>query len=120
VAEWVDDPAEPSAVLVADRGRFRRASGDRLPDDALGVFDHDQRSAGRAIDCARAEALHDHGRCRHLERCLADTELRDDVVPLADTVKDAGAECGFVERDRFTRGLDLQLRLDTRHRASLP
>src|SRR5438876_8437713 len=37
------------------------------------------------------------------ERCAADTELRDGVVPLADTVKNGCAECGFVERDRFTR-----------------
>src|SRR5438445_346173 len=58
VAEWVDDPAEPPAVLVAHRGQFRRASGDRLPDDAVGVFDHKQRSAGRAVDCAGAEPLH--------------------------------------------------------------
>ena len=36
------------------------------------------------------------------------------------TVKDGCAECGFVERDRFTRGLDPQFGLDTRHRASLP
>jgi len=42
--------------------------------------------------------------------------LRDDVVPLADTVKNACAESGFVERDRFTRSLDPQLGLDTRHR----
>lgn len=42
------------------------------------------------------------------------------VVPLADTVKDGCAECCFVERDRVTRGLEPQLRLDTRHRASLP
>src|SRR5947208_16364451 len=53
VAKWVDDPAEPPAVLVAHRGRFRLASADRLPDDPLGVFDHEQRSAGRPIDCAR-------------------------------------------------------------------
>jgi len=106
VAEWVDDPAEPPAVLVGHRGRFRRASGDRLADDAVGVFGHEQRSAGRAIDCAGAEPFHGRGRCRHPERCVADAELRDDVVPLADTVKDGGGECCFVERDRFTWGLD--------------
>src|SRR6266516_1082498 len=120
VAKWVDDPAEPPAVLVAHRGRFRRASADRLPDDPLRVIDHEQRSAGRPIDCARAEPLHGRGRCRHPERCVADPELYDDIVPLADTVKNGCAECCFVERYRFTRGLDPQLRLDTRHRASLP
>ncbi len=81
VAERVDDPAQPPAVLVAHWRRFRRASGDRLPDDAVGVFDHEQCSAGRAIDCAGAEPLHGRGRCRHPERCVADAELRDDVVP---------------------------------------
>jgi hypothetical protein len=114
------DPAEPPALLVAHRGRFRRASADRPPDDPLGVFDHEQRSAGRPIDCAPAEPPHDRGRCRHPERCAADTELRDDVVPLADTVKNGCAECGFVERDRLTRSFDPQLGLDTRHRAFLP
>src|SRR6266511_1121403 len=119
VAVWVDDPAEPPAVLVVHGGRFRRARGDRLLDDAVGVFDHEQRSAGRAIDCAGAVPLHRRGRCRHPERCVTDAELGDDVVPLADPVKDGCTECGFVERDRFTRSLDPQLRLDTRHRAPL-
>ena len=39
VAEWVDDPAEPPAVLVAHPGRFPRAGGHRLPDDPLRVVD---------------------------------------------------------------------------------
>src|SRR6266511_4446894 len=70
--------------------------------------------------CAGAEPLHGRGRCRHPERCVAHAELRDDVGPVADSVKDGCAECGLVERDRFTRSLDPQLRLDTRHRASPP
>jgi len=40
---------QPCSLLTG--GRFRRA--DRLPDDPLGVFDHEQRSAGRPIDCVR-------------------------------------------------------------------
>jgi hypothetical protein len=40
--------------------------------------------------------------------------LGHDVVAVADTVQDRCAECGFVERDRFARVLDPQLRLDTR------
>jgi hypothetical protein len=41
VAEWVDDPAEPPAVLIVHGGRFRCAGGDRLPDDPLRVVDHE-------------------------------------------------------------------------------
>jgi len=58
--------------------------------DAVGVFDHEQRSAGRAVDCARTEPLHGRGRCRHPECCVADAELRDDVVPLADRFPENG------------------------------
>jgi hypothetical protein len=118
VAERVDDPAESPAVLVDHAGRFSRAGSDRLPDDAVGVFDYEQRSASRATNLARAEPLHRRGRRSHPERCVADAELRDDVVPAADLVKDGCAECGFVERNRFTGIVDPQLRLNTRQRAA--
>jgi|1186.fasta_scaffold243751_1 hypothetical protein len=58
------------------------------------------------------QALHEQGRCRHPERAPR-AELRDGP-PLADTVTDGYAECCFTEHDRDTRGLDSQLRLDTR------
>jgi len=53
------------------------------------------------------------------QNAASPTPRCDDVFPLADTMKDGCAERCFVERDRFTRGLDPQLGLDTRHRASL-
>jgi hypothetical protein len=56
----------------------------------------------------------------HPKRCVANGELRDDVVSVADTVNDACAERGFVERDGFARSVDPQFRLDTRHGGSLP
>ena len=58
MTEWIDDPAEQPAVLVVDWRGLGCAGGHRLPDNALGIFDDEQRPAGRAIDCARAEALH--------------------------------------------------------------
>jgi hypothetical protein len=83
------------------------------------IVDHDERPAGRAIDLARAEPLH-RGRCRrNPERRLADGELRDDVVSIADAMNDRRAERGSVERDRIARAIDPQLGLHARHRAAL-
>jgi hypothetical protein len=42
--------------------------------------------------------------------------LGDDVVSVADAVKDGCSERGFVERDRFGRSVDPQLGLDAGHR----
>src|SRR5262245_51096092 len=52
VAERVDDPAEPPAVLVRHRRGFRRTCGYGLSDDRVGVLDHEQHPAGRAVDRA--------------------------------------------------------------------
>src|SRR6266487_3434021 len=118
VPERVDDPAEPPPVLVAHRRRFRRAGGYRPPDNRVGVCDHEQRPTGRAVDRARAETLHCRRGRSHPERRLADTELRDDVVVVAHTMKDGCAKRGLVEGQRLAGTLDPQLGLDARHRGS--
>src|SRR5262249_3443249 len=53
-------------------------------------------------------------RC-HPERRLADSELGDDVVPLADPVQDSRSERFGVERDGLASAINPQLRLDTCH-----
>ena len=49
------------------------------------------------------------------ERRIADPELGDDVVSLADAMEDGRAEGGFVEPERVPWSVDPELRLDARH-----
>jgi hypothetical protein len=72
-----------------------------------------------AIDRARVKPLHRRSGGGDPEGCIADAELRDDLVALADEMQDGRAEGGGVEGKRFARVLDPQLRLDARHRGSL-
>ena len=58
--------------------------------------------------------LHSCGRCGHPGRGLADAELRDDVITVADAMKDSCAERGLVEGDGFAWTLNPELRMDTR------
>jgi hypothetical protein len=68
------------------------------------------------------------GLCRFIVADVAATQNAASPMPSWATmsspsptrVKDGCTECGFVERDRFTRSLDPQLRLDTRHRVPPP
>jgi hypothetical protein len=50
VAEWIGDTAEAPAVLVLHGGRFGRTGRDGLPHHAVGIFDDEQCSTGRAVD----------------------------------------------------------------------
>jgi hypothetical protein len=92
VAERIDDPAETPPVLVADGRGFTRAGSDRSLDDRLGVVDDEQCAAGRAVDRARAEAFHRRGARRHPERRVGDGKLGDDVISLANAVRDPPSE----------------------------
>src|SRR5262245_49036889 len=118
MAERVDDSTEPPPVLVAHGRGLRCAGGHRAVEDGVGVFDHEQCPAGRAVDRARTETFHGRRDRSDPERRVADTELRDDVIAVADTMKDACAKRCLVVGQRLARAVDPQLRLDARHRGS--
>ena len=82
-----------------------------------GVIDHQQGPARRAADRLRAEAAAARpGRC-HPEGCIANGQLRDDIVSLADAVQNSCAKRHLVERNRRTGAVEPQLRLDIHHAA---
>src|SRR5215468_7444511 len=115
VAEWIDNPAEPPAVFVANGRRDARAGGDRSLDDRLGVVDDEQCATGRTVDRARTEAFHRRRAGCEPEGRFADGELGDNVVPVADAMQDGCAESGLVEGDRFSWSVNPKLRLDAAH-----
>jgi hypothetical protein len=53
VPEGVDDATEPPAVLVLHGRGFRRAGDHCLADNRVGIFDHQERPAGGAVDRTR-------------------------------------------------------------------
>jgi hypothetical protein len=115
VPERIDDLAKAPAVLIVRRGLLGGARPDCPLYHGVGVIGHQQGPAGRAADRAWAEPSPVRaGRC-HPERRLADSELRDDVVPVAGLVQQARAERGRVERNGLAGPVNPQLWLDTRH-----
>ena len=99
-------------MLVADRHELARASGDRLSDDRFRVVDEQQYSAGRAVECRRAETPQGRRRRGNPKRRVADSKLGNDLLALADPVEHNRAECGLVERDRVGSAFNPQLWLD--------
>lgn len=58
VADWIGNPTETPAVLVAHGRDLGGASANCLPDELVGICDHEQGPAGRTVDRARAQASH--------------------------------------------------------------
>ncbi len=78
---------------------------------------HQQSATCRAPDDHRIEAP--VPRVRDPEPCLADAELRDDLLVETDTVQDHRTERTHVEGDGSPYVTDPQLGLDTCHLASI-
>ena len=115
MAEWIEDSAQPPAVLVGHPGRHRGPGPNRLREHRVRIIDHEQSPARRTADRRRAETGCFRTAGRHPERGVADRQLRNDVIAFADLVKDHGTEGRLVERNRCGSTIDPQLRLDTRH-----
>ena len=50
MSERVDDPTQPPAMFVGDRGNLPSTNVGRLPKRRVGVIDDQQSAAGRAAD----------------------------------------------------------------------
>jgi hypothetical protein len=115
VPEWVNDPAEQPAVLLAHRRCLAGTGVNGPPDHRLRFIDDQQHSPRGAPDRYRTEAMRSRV-CRcHPEACTADRQLRDDVVPLAHAVNDHGAKSRLIELHGGRGTVDPQFRLDARH-----
>jgi hypothetical protein len=75
--------------LVRNRRSLGGAGADRICEDRVGVIDDQQGPARRAADRLRAEALHARPRRPDPEYGVAHGQLRDELVSLADAVKNA-------------------------------
>jgi hypothetical protein len=106
-------------MLVRNRRSLGGAGADRICEDRVGVIDDQQGPARRAADRLRAEALHARRRRPDPEDGVAHGQLRDELVSLADAVKNARTKRRLVERDSGACTVDPQLRLDARHRRRL-
>jgi hypothetical protein len=101
VAEGVDDPAEPPAMLIGDRGEFFCAGDYSFPDDCIWVVHNEQGPASRSTHYARAEPLQLTRDRSDPERSVAHLELGHDVITLTNTVNDDRAERSRIESQRL-------------------
>src|SRR6266516_4526083 len=120
VTEWINDAADPPAVLIADRGQLSSASSDGPRQHGIGVLDDEQCPARATADRLRTEPPCAGPRRSHPEHRVSDGQLRDDLLTITHPVEHRRAERVSVERDRLAGVVDPQLRLNTRHRATLP
>jgi len=115
MTEWIDDSAQPPPVLNGDPRRDSCAGLNRLTNNRIRVIDDKKYSAGRSTDRGRAETLQARTRRRYPERGVANGELGDNVVALANAVEHNGRKRQFVERDGGCRAIDPKLRLNAHH-----
>ena len=115
VTERIDESAHPPAVFVVDRRLALSTSDDRLSEHRVWIVDHEEYSARRAADGSRDQALGARPGSRDPERRVADGELGDDVISLADAVQHPGAERGLVEREGRHAPVDPELGLNGCH-----
>ena len=115
MTEWIDESAHPPAVFVADRRLALSTSGDRLSEHRVWIVDLEKYSARRPADRSRDQALGARPCSRDPERRVADGELGDDVIALADAVQHSGAERGLVERESHQAAVDPELGLNGCH-----
>jgi hypothetical protein len=102
-------------VFLLDRRLALSPSGDGVSEHRVWIVNHEQHSARRAPDGSRDQAPGVRPGGRDPERRVADGELGDDVISLADAVQHPGAERGLVERESRHAPADPQLRLNGRH-----
>ena len=119
VAERVNDAAQAPAVLIHDRGCFRRPGVYCSLEHGFGVVDDEQGPACRSVDRSGAQPLHGRAGRPQPERCIADRQLRHDVVALAYPVHDRRCERRLVERHGGCGAVHLELWLKARHPAAL-
>lgn len=115
VSERVDHPTQPPTMFIADGGNLASTGTNGALEHRPGVVDDQQRTAGCAPDRVGAEAPHVWRGGRQPECGVADRELRDDVVGLADRVQDNGIERRLVKLNCGTGAIDPELRLDSSH-----
>lgn len=115
MAERVDDASKTPAMFVMHSGCFDRTGLDGGCDQRFGCVDDEECPAGCASDFIWAEAFQGGIGSSNPERCVADGELNDDVVTVADMVEHVCSEGSLVELDRRSRLFDPKLRLKVRH-----
>lgn len=115
MAERVNDPPDAPAVLVLHRRLCSSARCQRHPHHRVRIVHDEQRPARPATDRPGAEATHARRWRANPERSIADPELGDDVITVADAVQDPSAERRPVEVHRLGGRLNPQLRLNAHH-----
>ena len=115
VTEWIDDPAQPPTVLIGHLGCRRGTGRDGLREHHIRIIDHQQSPACRAADRLRTETWSVRSAGRDPERGVPDRQLRDDLIPIPDSVQNRGPKGRLVERDSRRYALDPQFRLDICH-----
>ena len=105
-------------MLIGHLRCWRGPGLDRPRKHRVGIIDHQQSPACRAANSRRAETRPRRPARRNPERGVPDRQLRDDLVSLADAMKDPGTEGRLVERDCRSSAIDPQFRLDIRHAGS--
>jgi hypothetical protein len=112
MAEWIEDSAQPPAVLVGHPGRHRGPGRNRLREHRVRIIDHEQSPARRTAGLKRGASAPPEDT---QNAGVADRQLRNDVIALADPVKNHSTEGRRVERNGCGGTIDPQLRLDIRH-----
>jgi hypothetical protein len=115
VAEWIEDPAQPPAMLIGYLGCWRGTSRNGLGEHRAGIIDYQQRAAGGAANGVRTEARTVASAGGNPERGISDRQLSDDFVSLAYLVEDPGTEGRLIKGDGRSGAIDPQFRLDTCH-----
>jgi hypothetical protein len=115
VSEWVNDPTQAPAMLIADRANLMGAGVDRLREYRAGVVDDEQRPTRCSVDRLGTEAPSVRRCSRHPEGSVTDCELHDNVVALAHAMQDDRTERRFIELDRRIGSIDPELRLNASH-----
>ena len=115
VSEWVNNPAQAPAMLIADRGNLPGAGVDRLLEYRAGVVDDEQRPTSCSVDRLGAEAPSIRRCSRYPEGSVTDCELHDNVVAVSDAMQDDRTERRLIELDRRSGSIDPELGLDASH-----
>ena len=102
-------------MFLMHRRQHRGASRMCRFDNDIWMVNDKQESSGRSVNGSGGESPHVFASCRHPEARVADGELRDDVIPLANEVHDLCAKGALVERNSFSSAINPQLGLNAVH-----